>query len=42
MNNAVYFDSWASDEVRRQHLYDGQLFVISARSILEFINMPVA
>ena len=27
MNNAVYFDSWASDEVRRQHLYDGQLFV---------------
>ena len=27
MNNTVYYDSWASDEVRRQHLYDGQLFV---------------
>ena len=29
MNNTVYYNSWASDEVRRQHLYDGQLFVYS-------------
>ena len=37
MNNTVYYDSAASDDVRRQHLYDGQLFVFSPRrSILEF------
>ena len=39
MNNTVYYDSGASDEVRRQHLYDGQLFVYSPRrSILEFVD----
>lgn len=38
MNNTIYFDSQASDEVRRQHLYDGQLFVFSPRkSITDLI-----
>ena len=39
MNNTVYYDSLASDDVRRQHLYDGQLFVYSARrSVLDFVD----
>ena len=39
MNNTVYYDSAASDDVRRQHLYDGQLFVFSPRrSILNFVD----
>jgi hypothetical protein len=29
--NTVYFDFSANDEVRRQHLYNGQLFVFSPR-----------
>ena len=38
MNNTVYYDSAALDAVRRQHLYDGQLFVFSPRrSILDFV-----
>ena len=42
MNNAVYYDSWASDEVRRQHLYDGQLFVDSAAERPDFVDMRAA
>jgi hypothetical protein len=39
MNNTVYFDSPVSDDVRRQQLYDGQLFVYSPRkSILNFVD----
>ena len=39
MNNTIFYDSNASDDVRRQHLYDGQLFVYSTRrSILDFVN----
>jgi hypothetical protein len=39
MNNTVYYDFDLSDESRRQQLYDGQLFVYSARpSILAFVN----
>jgi hypothetical protein len=38
MNNTVYYDTAASDEVRRQQLFDGQLFVFSPRaSILNFV-----
>ena len=38
MNNTVYYDFAALDAVRRQHLYDRQLFVFSPRrSILEFV-----
>jgi hypothetical protein len=29
--NTIYFDSTAEDHVRRQHLYDGQIFVFSPR-----------
>jgi hypothetical protein len=29
--NTIYFDSTTSEETRRQHLYDGQLFVFSPR-----------
>lgn len=29
--NTIYFDSTAADDVRRQHLYDGQIFVFSPR-----------
>ena len=29
MNNTVYFDAPISDELRRQRLYEGQLFVYS-------------
>jgi hypothetical protein len=29
--NTIYFDSKANDEVRRQHLYQGQIFVFSPR-----------
>jgi len=37
MNNTIYYDSEISDELRRQRLYDGQLFVYSRRaSILAF------
>ena len=31
MNNAVYYDAQVSDELRRQMLFDGQLFVYSPR-----------
>src|SRR5918992_28383 len=31
MMNTVYFDPSFSDETRRQHLYNGQLFVFSPR-----------
>jgi hypothetical protein len=38
MSNTVYYDSAALDAVRRQHLYDGRLFVFSPRrSILDFV-----
>ena len=37
MNNTIYCDASVSDEVRRQRLYDGQLFVhLSRPSILGF------
>ena len=39
MNNTVYYNSPASDDVRRQHLYDGQLFVFAPRrTILNFVD----
>jgi hypothetical protein len=39
MNNTIYYDSAVSDEVRRQRLYDGQLFVYSPRATtLAFIK----
>jgi hypothetical protein len=39
MNNTVYYDLDASDEVRRRRLYDGQLFVYSPRpSVLALVN----
>ena len=39
MNNTVYYESAASDDVRREHLYDGQLFVFAPRrSILNFVD----
>jgi hypothetical protein len=39
MNNTIYYDVDVSDEVRRQRLYDGQLFVYSPRSsILAFVD----
>ena len=39
MNNTIYYDTAVSDEVRRQRLYDGQLFVYSPRpSTLAFIQ----
>ena len=39
MNNTIYFDFEASDDERRQQLYDGQLFVFSPRkSILDFVG----
>ena len=39
MNNTVYYNSAASDDVRRQHLYDGQLFVFATRrTILNFVD----
>jgi hypothetical protein len=39
MNHTVFYDADASDELRRQQLYDGQLFVYSTRpSILAFVN----
>jgi hypothetical protein len=31
MNNTVFYDSNVSDDIRRQQLYDGQLFVYSPR-----------
>jgi hypothetical protein len=31
MNNTVFFDSNVSDDIRRQQLYDGQLFVYGTR-----------
>jgi hypothetical protein len=37
VNNSIFYDSMVSDDVRRQQLYDGQLFVYSRRpSILAF------
>src|SRR3984893_6667876 len=39
MNNTVFYDSNVTDSVRRQRLYDGQLFVYSTRaSILAFAD----
>ena len=39
MNNAVYYDAQVSDELRRQMLFDGQLFVYSPRpSSLAFVE----
>jgi hypothetical protein len=39
MNNAIYYDARVSDEVRRQRLYDGQLFLYSPRpNTLSFID----
>jgi hypothetical protein len=43
MNNTVFYDSDVSDDVRRRQLYEGQLFVYSARpSILAFIDFAKA
>lgn len=39
MNNTVFFDSNVPDDVRRQQLYDGQLFVYGVRpSVLALAN----
>jgi hypothetical protein len=39
MNNTIYYDLDISDDVRRQRLYDGQLFVYSARThIVAFVS----
>jgi hypothetical protein len=39
MNNTIYYDAVVSDDVRRQRLYEGQLFVYSSRpSILKFVE----
>jgi hypothetical protein len=39
MNNAVFYDSDVSDDVRRRRLYDGQLFVYSERpSVLALVK----
>jgi hypothetical protein len=39
MNNTVFYDSNVSDDIRRQQLYDGQLFVLGARpSVLALAN----
>ena len=39
MNNTVFYDSAVSDDVRRQQLYDGQLFVYAPRkSVLDFVS----
>jgi hypothetical protein len=39
MNNTIYYDFDVSDDVRRQRLYDGQLFVYSTRaSVLGFVS----
>jgi hypothetical protein len=39
MNNTIYYDSPVSDDVRRQQIYDGQLFAFSPRkSILNFVD----
>jgi hypothetical protein len=39
MMHSIYYDSNASDEVRRERLYEGQLFVYSPRpSMLKLIN----
>jgi hypothetical protein len=39
MNNTVYFDTAISVDIRRQMLFDGQLFVYSPRkSSLAFIE----
>ena len=39
MNNTIYYNSPVSDDVRRQQIYDGQLFVFSPRkSILNFVD----
>jgi hypothetical protein len=39
MNNTIYYDANVSDDVRRQRLHDGQLFVYSPRpSTLAFID----
>jgi len=39
MNNSIFYDSGVSDHIRRQQLYDGQLFVYSARpSVHAFVD----
>jgi hypothetical protein len=39
MNNTIFYDSEVSDDIRRQQLYDGQLFAYSTRpSILGLVN----
>ena len=39
MNNTVYYDAQVTDEVRRQRLFEGQLFVYSPRpASLAFIE----
>ena len=39
MNNTIYYDSAVWDDLRRQQLYDGQLFLFSPRrSVLNFID----
>lgn len=43
MNNTIYYDSVIPDDLRRNHLYEGQLFVYSARpSILAFVHFARA
>jgi hypothetical protein len=45
MNNTIYYDPAVSDDVRRQRLYDGQLFVYSSRpsiiAITEFARSMI-
>ena len=39
MNNTIYYDADIPDDLRRRRLFEGQLFVYSARpSILAFVN----
>jgi hypothetical protein len=39
MNNAIYLDAFISDELRRQRLYEGQIFVYSPlKSSIAFIE----
>jgi len=45
MNNTVYYDTEVSDEVRRERLYDGQLFVYSPKpstlALIEFARSMI-
>lgn len=39
MNNTIYYDAGVSDDLRRNRLFEGQLFVYSARrSVLDFAD----